>query len=41
MDLKMKETEFMDDIEGLLRPGLEFNPDDAYELVKSEIIEKL
>ena len=41
MDLKMKETEFMDDIEGLLRPGLEFNPEEAYELVKSKIIEQL
>ena len=41
MDLKMKEKEFLNDIEGLLRPGMEFNHEEAYELVKAKIIEEL
>lgn len=41
MDLKMKEKEFLDDVEGLLRPGMEFKHEDAYELVKERIIENL
>ncbi len=41
IELKMKEKDFIDDIEGLLRPGMEFNHEEAYELVMSKIIENL
>lgn len=39
MDEKMKDDTFKGDIVGLLRPGIKFNMDDAYELVKKEILE--
>ena len=41
MEAKMKEKEFLNDIEGLLRPGINFNQAEAYKIVKSQIIEKL
>ncbi len=41
MELKMMEKDFINDIEGLLRPGMEFNHEEAYELVMSKIIENL
>ena len=41
MDEKMKDDTFKGDIVGLLRPGVEFNMNDAYELVKNELIEKI
>lgn len=41
MDLKMKERIFLGDIEGLLRPGENFNANEAYELVKTELIERI
>ncbi len=41
MDEKMKDDTFKGDIVGLLRPGIKFNIDNAYKLVKKEILEKI
>ena len=41
MDEKMKDDTFKGDIVGLLRPGIKFNIDYAYKLVKKEILEKI
>ena len=41
MEEKMKEEIFLDDIQGLLRPSVIFNPQAAYEMVKKELIEKI
>ncbi len=41
MDEKMKDDSFKGDIVGLLRPGIHFNIDDAYELIKQVLLEKI
>jgi len=41
MDEKMKEEIFLNDTQTLLRPSLTFNPQEAYEIVKSKLIEKI
>ncbi len=38
---KMKEQEFLGDTTGLLRPQVPYNPQDAYEVVRSELIERI
>ena len=41
MELKLQDDEFLGDIEMLLRPNENYNPQEAWELVKQELIEKL
>ena len=41
MDEKMKDDAFKGDIVGLLRPEVKYNVDDAYELIKQELLEKI
>jgi predicted nucleotidyltransferase component of viral defense system len=41
MEEKMQEEIFLNDTQGLLRPSLDFNPQEAWELVKTELIDKL
>jgi predicted nucleotidyltransferase component of viral defense system len=41
MDEKMKDKEFNADIMALLRPGIKYNNEMAYEVVNAELIEKL
>lgn len=41
MEAKMKDTEFLGDTMALLRPTTAFNPQDAYDLVKAELIERI
>ena len=41
MDEKMHDAEFSNDIHAILRPGVDYNIDDAFELVKKKILEKI
>jgi len=41
MEQKVEDTEFLGDIEMLLRPNEVYNPQEAWELVRGELIEKL
>jgi predicted nucleotidyltransferase component of viral defense system len=41
MEAKLLDDEFLGDIEGLIRPGEAYNQQEAYELVKTELIEKI
>jgi len=41
MELKMQDKEFLDDTNLLLRPEDKFNPTEAWELVRNQLIEKL
>jgi len=41
MEEKMKDKEFTNDIHVILRPGIEYDNEKAYEFVKSELLEKL
>lgn len=41
MEAKMKDPEFLGDTMALLRPTTPFNPQDAYGLVKAELIERI
>jgi predicted nucleotidyltransferase component of viral defense system len=41
MEAKMKDPEFLGDTMALLRPTSPFNPHDAYDLVKTELIERI
>jgi len=41
MEAKMLDSEFLGDITALVRPDEEYNPHEAYELVKKELIEKI
>ena len=41
MNAKMKERIFLADIDGLLRPGIDFDPFKAYDLVRATILEKI
>jgi len=41
MEEKIADPDFRGDIYGLLRPGIEFDQDAAYELIKNDLIEKI
>lgn len=41
MEEKMTDSEFLNDYKLLLRPGIEYDPHSAYDLVKSKIIDRL
>jgi len=41
MEEKMLEDVFLNDTQTLLRPSIVFNPQEAYEIVKRELIEKI
>jgi len=41
MEAKMLDSEFLGDITALVRPDEKYNPHEAYELVKKELIEKI
>ena len=41
MELKIQDSEFLDDIKFLLRPDDNYNPLEAWELVKSQLVEKM
>lgn len=41
MEEKMQNLEFLGDTAGLLRPGLEFDPQAAWEKVRDEIVARL
>jgi predicted nucleotidyltransferase component of viral defense system len=41
MEEKMRDSDFLTDSELLLRPGIAFNPQEAYEIVKTRLIDKL
>ena len=41
MEQKIEDAEFLGDIEMLLRPDKNYNPQKAWELVRKELIEKL
>ena len=41
MEEKMNEEEFLTDMEVLLRPDTKFNPQEAYQIVKSKLIDML
>lgn len=38
---KMTDHEFLDDIHIILKPGIEYTNEDAWEVVRREIIEKI
>jgi len=41
MEEKLQDPDFVGDIYGLLRPGVEYDQNKAYELIKTELIEKI
>jgi predicted nucleotidyltransferase component of viral defense system len=41
MEKKIEDQDFLGDMEGLLRPGLSYKVTEAYELVKTELLEKI
>ena len=41
MEEKMIDREFLEDIHIILKPGVEYSNDDAWEMVKKEIVEKI
>lgn len=41
MEEKLQDPDFEGDIYGLLRPGVEYDQNNAYELIKTELIEKI
>jgi len=41
MEEKMQEEIFLNDTQGLLRPTIRFNPQEAWEVVKKELVERL
>tara|TARA_R110002072_G_scaffold218239_1_gene375955 strand:+ start:73 stop:246 length:174 start_codon:yes stop_codon:yes gene_type:complete len=41
MEKKILDQDFLGDIEGLLRPGLTYDIQNAYEFVKTELFEKI
>lgn len=41
MEKKVEDAEFMGDMNGLLRSGIEYDITKAYEFVKKEILEKI
>jgi predicted nucleotidyltransferase component of viral defense system len=41
MDEKMKDKEFTNDIHVVLRPGIEYDNEKAYEMIRTELLEKI
>jgi hypothetical protein len=41
MEEKMQDPDFLTDSQLLLRPGITFDPHEAYEIVRSQLIDKL
>ncbi|MBN2613584.1 MAG: nucleotidyl transferase AbiEii/AbiGii toxin family protein [Bacteroidales bacterium] len=41
IELKIKDSDFLGDTKSLLRPGEKYNPEEAWELVKTKLIEKI
>ena len=41
MEQKLQDPDFQGDIYALLRPGVKYDQNKAYEIVKSELIEKI
>lgn len=41
MDQKIKDPEFTSDIPVLLRPGMNYENEKAYELIKTNLLEKI
>ena len=41
LDLKMQDPEFLSDMDSLIRPGISFDPKEAYILIKEKLIDKL
>ena len=41
MQEKMEDSEFTNDMQSLLRPGITFNPFDAYSLIYSTFIDRM
>ncbi len=41
MEHKLKDSDFSGDIYGLLRPGIEYDQNKSYQLIKTELIEKI
>ena len=41
MEEKLTDKEFLNDIHIILKPGIEYNNDKAWEIVKKELIEKI
>ena len=41
MQEKMEDAEFVNDMQSLLRPGITFNPNDAYQLIYKTFIDKM
>lgn len=41
MEAKMKDTEFLGDTTALLRPDVPYKPQEAYEFIRTELIEKM
>lgn len=41
MEQKLQDPDFQGDIYALLRPGVDYNQDKAYELIRTELIEKI
>jgi predicted nucleotidyltransferase component of viral defense system len=41
MEEKMQEEIFLNDTQGLLRPSLDFEPEEAWEIVREKLIEKI
>ena len=41
MEEKMTDREFLEDIHIVLKPGVEYNNNEAWEVVRKEIIEKI
>lgn len=41
MEAKMRDSEFLGDTTALLRPDVPYNPEEAYELVRTQLIERI
>ena len=41
MEEKMSDPDFLGDTQNLIRPDIKFNPQSGYELVRSQLIDKL
>ena len=41
LEKKIEDQDFLADMQGLLRPGLVYNIDKAYKLIKAELLEKI
>ncbi len=41
MEAKMNDSEFLGDTTAILRPDVPYNPQEAYELVRTQLIERI